>query len=198
MGDVCSDTRRAGSKNMKSQLLLSCALGLLIAAGCSGEHSGFDQDAGGSAKDGAPEIDQFVPLPSGDSGSFGDASSPDGGSGGVTTIYAHSDTTLYTLNPQTNAVTLVGTFAGTSGGTNDTTVTDLAVNSTGDVYVNSESVIYKATVPTSPGTVQLTKIALDLAPVGPEVLRARIHAGRLARYERGPRRRRRLRRALFD
>lgn len=149
---------------MKSNMNMSWSLvaTLVVAAGCSAGQSGFDNDAGHDAsqpsKDGAVADDQFVPI-TGDGGQFGDSGSKDGGPGGVTTVYAHTDTTLYTLNPQTNAVTQVGAFAGTSGSTNDTTVTDLAVDSAGDVYVNSESVIYKANVPTSPGTVQLTKIA---------------------------------------
>jgi hypothetical protein len=38
-------------------------------------------------------------------------------------------------------------------------ITDLAVNGNGDVYVNSETTLYKATVPSSPGPVTLTQIA---------------------------------------
>jgi hypothetical protein len=77
----------------------------------------------------------------------------------VTIVYAHSDNTLYEVNPTTNAVTMIGAFAGLSGGSGDSAITDLAVDGNNDVYVNSESVLYKAAVPASPGTVQLTKIA---------------------------------------
>ncbi|HEY1954487.1 MAG TPA: hypothetical protein VGH28_02725 [Polyangiaceae bacterium] len=136
---------------MKSRL--SFAFGILVAVGCSAHGSGFDD--GGSGDGASP--DGF--LPSGDGG-FGDSSPPgDGGPPGVTTVYANTDTTLYTLNPQNNAVTMVGDFAGVGGSSSDTNVTDLAVNSAGDVYVNTESVVYKAAVPASPGKVQLTKIA---------------------------------------
>jgi hypothetical protein len=77
----------------------------------------------------------------------------------VTTIYAHTDTELYKMDPMTNALTDVGTFTGTSGGYYDGTVTDLAVDAAGEVYVNTEQVIYKATLPTTlPGPVQLTSV----------------------------------------
>src|SRR5260370_33543137 len=70
------------------------------------------------------------------------------------------------MDPSTKMITQVGAFAGMGGGTNDTAVTDCAVNAAGDVYVNTESVIYKAALPmTPPGTVQLTKIAaISLQP----------------------------------
>jgi hypothetical protein len=82
------------------------------------------------------------------------------GSGGstVTTIYADTDTALYSLDPMTNQVTMIGSFTGFAGG--DTGVTDLAVNAEGDVYVNSESIVYKATLPAGgTGSVALTMIA---------------------------------------
>jgi hypothetical protein len=87
----------------------------------------------------------------------------EGGDGGTTiinTIYAHTDTTLYSVDPATKAVTTIGPFSGTSDSSTDSAVTDLAVDANGDVYVNTESVVYKCTLPTSiPGTVLLTKIA---------------------------------------
>ncbi len=124
-------------------------------AGCAA-HSDFGPDGQAPGDGGSNDKD------SGNTG-FGDSSSdaPVTGDGGpsVTTVYANTDSELYSLNPQTNAVTLIGAFAGLGGGTNDTTVTDIAVNSAGDVYVNSESVVYKANIPQSPGSVQLTKLA---------------------------------------
>jgi len=76
-----------------------------------------------------------------------------------TTIYAHTDTELYSMDPSTMAITDVGTFTGMGGSYYDTTITDLAVDAAGDVYVNSEQMIYKATLPATPGPgakVQLT------------------------------------------
>ncbi len=140
---------------MKRWQLVSFA-SLLVA--CSGP-GGFNDD-GGTPKDSGGGNDS---TPANDSGTtFGDSStdSPTGGDGGVSIIYANTDDTLYTLDPQSNAITMIGKFSGVSGTTNDTNVTDVAVNSSGEVYVNTESVIYKATLPTNPpGTVNLTKIA---------------------------------------
>jgi hypothetical protein len=60
----------------------------------------------------------------------------------------------------TNQVTMIGEFAGFSGGSGDDAATDVAVNAEGDVYINSESAIYKATLPPGgTGTVNLTMIA---------------------------------------
>jgi hypothetical protein len=141
---------------------LNIVLCILLSAACGPEHSGFGPD-GEAPKDGGgidgDNDSPYTPIDSGDK--FGDSSSdaPIGDGGTVSTVYANTDTTLYTLDPQTNAVTLVGNFVGVSDASNDSTITDVAVNSAGDVYVNSESVIYKATVPQTPGPVMLTKIA---------------------------------------
>jgi hypothetical protein len=75
------------------------------------------------------------------------------------------------------AVTMIGPMVGTSDSSTDSTITDLAVDGNGDVYVNSESVVYKANLPSSgTGTVMLTKVtsissssrfyALAFAPAG--------------------------------
>jgi hypothetical protein len=77
----------------------------------------------------------------------------------TTTIYAHTDTELYSMNPMTQQITDLGTFKGLSGSYYDSIITDLAVNAAGDIYVNSEQVIYKVTLPATPGPgadVQLT------------------------------------------
>src|ERR1700733_8438028 len=88
----------------------------------------------------------------GDGGSVGN----EGGDGSITvtnTIYAHSDMTLYSMDPMSKAVTQIGPFAGTSDSSTDSVITDLAVDSNDVVYVNTESVVYKATLPaTPPGT----------------------------------------------
>ncbi|HEX4515030.1 MAG TPA: hypothetical protein VH054_15900, partial [Polyangiaceae bacterium] len=132
--------------------------GFIVVAACSAAQNDFGDPDGSTPKDSG--LDGTGPAPDKDSApiDFGDSGS-DAPTGVATTVYANTDTALYTLDPQTNAVTLVGNFAGLGGGTNDTTVTDLAVDSTGNVYVNSESVIYKAIVPQTPGPVQLTHLA---------------------------------------
>jgi hypothetical protein len=132
----------------------------VVVAGCSasGQHFG-DQDSG---SDSGPceDCDGYVPPKYDGGNQFGDGSSDAEGGTSVTTVYANTDDTLYSLNPSTNAVTLIGPFVGNTDAGDDDTVTDLAVNAAGDVYVNTESVIYSATLPsTPPGNVQLTKIA---------------------------------------
>ncbi len=141
-----------------------------VAVGCSAGGAHFGDD-GGLDDSSTPcnGCDGSSP-PNNDSGNhFGDAAyDGNGGDGGsVTTVYANTDDTLYTLDPSTNTVTLIGPFAGTSDASTDRTVTDLAVNAAGDVYVNTESVVYKATIPTTiPGTVQLQKIATIAVATG--------------------------------
>ena len=132
----------------------------VLLAACAG-HSDFGDGPDGQSPSGDGGKDSS-PTGFGDSSSMGDVTigpSSDGGGPTTTTVYANTDSDLYSLDPQTNAITHIGAFAGMSGGTNDANITDVAVNSAGDVYVNSESVIYKANVPQSPGTVQLTKLA---------------------------------------
>lgn len=134
------------------------AVGLMVvAAGCSGKGGfGPGDDGGPTDKDGGNQSDSPFTQPDGYTG-FGDSGNNDSGNpGGSTTVYAHTDDTLYTLDPKTNMVTMIGKFAGFSG--SDTGVTDLAVDAAGDVYVNSETNLYSAAVPTSPGAVNLTLV----------------------------------------
>jgi hypothetical protein len=77
--------------------------------------------------------------------------------GGVSVIYANTDTDLYSMDPSTQAVTLIGTF--NDGSSSPPPITDVAVNLNGDVWVCSEAAIYTATVPKSPGPVPITKVA---------------------------------------
>ena len=126
----------------------ACLAGLVA---CSGSQQGFaftNDDAG--------------PGTSGNGGSSGGGSGTGGGStnlgggsgasgdGGVTgdasttvttTIYAHTDSQLYSMNPQSKALSLIGSFTGLGGASGDDSITDLAVNAAGDVYVNSETAI---------------------------------------------------------
>jgi len=151
---------------MQSPLPVLTLLPLLASASCSGSSgSGFlngdagdggptfhlsDSGGGGSGRDGTPVLGQ---------GDTGYGASGEGGTTTVVTIYGNTETALYSLDPITNAVSLIGKFAGFGGGSGDDSATDCAVNAAGDVYVNSESVVYKATLPTGPGTVTLTKVA---------------------------------------
>ena len=157
----------------------------LAAPACGGTaKSGFGKDSGvgGSTGSGGAAGSGGTGGFAGSGGSAGSGGTSgiglgDSGGGGkdsqgdviVTTktiVYAHSDTTLYTLDPTVSppTITMVGNFAGMGGTTYDTSITDLAVNAAGDVYVNTETVVYSAVVPTSPGTVNLTKLTAITPP----------------------------------
>jgi hypothetical protein len=90
-----------------------------------------------------------------------DSGLPDGAIVMSSTIYAHTDTALYSMDPTTSTVTQVGIFSGLPDAAYEA-VTDLAVNAAGQVYVNTESAVYQATLPATPGptaTVPLTLVA---------------------------------------
>jgi hypothetical protein len=110
-------------------------------------------------------------------GDGGQAPMPEASTTVTNTVYAHTDNQLYSVNPtMPMTVTMLGTMVGTSDSSTDSTITDLAVDGAGDVYVNSESVVYKCMLPASGGTVSLMKVtaisstsrfyALAFAPVG--------------------------------
>jgi hypothetical protein len=140
-------------------------LGAIVACGGAG-NSGFGNDGQNGGPDGGTPPDmQGNPPPSDLDGSTPPIFTGDGAPGPMdsgaivttkTIVYAHTDNTLYSMDPMTMMVTPIGAFSGTSDASTDGTVTDLAVNLAGDVYVNTESAIYKANVPSSPGTVNLT------------------------------------------
>jgi hypothetical protein len=91
------------------------------------------------------------------SGSFGSSGSGSGGSSGgngTPLIYAHTDTELYSMDPSTHQLTDIGPFNDGSGHT--PTITDLAVDGNDNVWVNSETAVYSAAVPSGTGTVQIT------------------------------------------
>jgi hypothetical protein len=138
---------------IKLSLLISFAA--LAVYACS---SGSGSNGFGDNGDGGTEGDGSGPLGDGgvgaDVGNFGDGNINDTGSGGTITIYAHTDTELYTLDPATNTITDIGPFQGTNN-----PITDLAVNSKGEVWVNSETAIYQATVPQTTGPVTLVQKA---------------------------------------
>ncbi len=145
---------------MRNLSILGVSVLLISAAACSGSKSGngFGDDDGGAGSSGTLP-DGGLLSGDGSTPGFRDGAShpplPDGAVSTTTTIYAHTDDTLYTLDPSNpSAITMVGKFAGNTG-----SITDLAVNAAGDVYVNSELIVYKATVPTSPGTVNCTQVA---------------------------------------
>jgi len=128
-------------------------------AACGGSSSpGFDLgDGGGSSSSGGGSGGSSSSSSGGSSGgNFGDAgSSSSGGSNGPPLIYAHTDTELYSMDPTSHQLTDIGAFSDGSG--TAPTITDLAVDGNNNVWVNSESTVYTAALPTAgTGTVALT------------------------------------------
>ena len=129
-------------------------------AACGGSSPpGFDLgDGGGSSSSGGGSGGSSSSSSGGgsSSGAFGDggSGSSSGGGNGPPLIYAHTDTELYSMDPTSHTLTDIGPFSDGSG--TPPTITDLAVDGNGNVWVNSETTVYKAAVPTSPGTVTLT------------------------------------------
>ncbi len=131
---------------------LASLASLAVVACGSSRPSGFEDDAGGSS--GGASSGGFDP----DAGP--DAPDAQGPTTTTVTVYANTDDSLYSLDPATKKVALVGKFAGVGGGTNDFNVTDCAVDANGQVWVNTPSVVYKAALPAGgTGTVVLTKVA---------------------------------------
>ena len=131
---------------MRISSLIACA-GCVAMVGCGASGVTTFEPDGGAGGDASSDTG---PSP------FKDGSAPDTSTGGAPLIYANTDKELYTMDPTSKAVTLVGAFDdGTSTLGN---VTDLAVNAAGEVWVNTESAIFRAAVPTAPGAVKLTKV----------------------------------------
>ena len=129
------------------QLTILAAFALLC--GCS-DGGGSDFPApGGSADDaGFAQSDAAVTFP--------DGGGPTTGTSKPTLIYAHSDGELFSMDPATQKITDIGPFDAGNG--TSPTITDLAINVDGEIWVNSEFAIYKAKLPTGTGPVQLTKV----------------------------------------
>ena len=103
-----------------------------------------------------------VGAPAGENPNFGS----DGGNGfnseggttsGAPIIYAHSDSELYTFDPNSKTIADIGPFDDGSG--NTPAITDLAVNANGELWVNSETAIFRATIPSGGGRVLLSLVA---------------------------------------
>jgi hypothetical protein len=157
------------------QLLVFGVYGALsVAWACSSTPTGFNfaNDGGSSGSGGSGGSGGGSGSGSGSGPEFdgGNLINGDGGNGAPpgqeasvtvnTTMYADTETELWSVDPKTNQATLIGSFAfpgvaDASGA--EYTITDIAVNAAGDIYVNSESYIYKVTLPSGgTGTINLT------------------------------------------
>ncbi len=77
----------------------------------------------------------------------------DGGDGTVVYVYAHTDTTLYKVDPDTYAVSMVGDFVWPGGATDQ--MTDIAIDSAGGMVGISFTQVYKVD-PTNANTTLLS------------------------------------------
>jgi hypothetical protein len=161
--------------------LYALGIGAALYACSSGNgHSDFGtgDDGGGTGHDGSGGGDDGGN--NGDVGSLGDGTTNNDAPGmTVDTIYANTDTELYSFDPMTNTVKDIGPFQGLGGGTGDNAVTDLAINGNNEIWVNTETAIYTAALPMGgTGSVAVTKkhtisgmpgqkfFALAFAPMG--------------------------------
>lgn len=119
--------------------LLTLALAL-PAAGCSGSHggSGFDESDGGGG---------LIASGEGGAGGLGGGGGG-GGGGGAALLYAHTDTTLFSLDPNniTAAPTMVGAFDCIGGTASTKSMTDLAVTKDGKLYGVSEGAAFPLSI----------------------------------------------------
>jgi hypothetical protein len=82
----------------------------------------------------------------------GNAGGSDGGDGAVTYVYAHSSSTLYRVDPDTLAITMVGPFVWSSGSDQ---MTDIAIDKNGQMLGVSFTSVYKID-PTNAHAMQLS------------------------------------------
>lgn len=143
------------SQSRLSGLISSFALAFLAA--CAASSKGGDDNVTPTGDSGPLDAasDSTFPLDigGGDSPGLTDIAPVEGGPGpGTSIVYANTDTELWSMDPATKAVTKIGAFGGSSG-----SITDVAVDGDGNVYVNSTTEVYTAALPAGgTGTVALT------------------------------------------
>jgi hypothetical protein len=121
---------------MRSVFLSCAAVGAVaLACGVAACGGGMGSSFGGGDDDGGSNGDGGVVF--GDGGDFGDANFGDGGAGdsGVmqqAIVYGHSADTLYSVDPNTKSVSVVGSFSGCGG-----SVIDLALDKDSNMFVTT-------------------------------------------------------------
>jgi hypothetical protein len=131
--------------------------GVTVAACAKGNSTAGNGSAGSGSGSGGTSTDGG----GGQGGSFGGASMTGGASGSGSSaapvIYVHSNTTLYTANPAAAdlAVTKVGDIDCIGGPNEDTSLTDLAVSATGEIWGISKTNVFRLEI--SGGAVECTK-----------------------------------------
>lgn len=126
--------------------------------GCAANSQKGDSSFGGSdtgpsstgtlgAGAGATTTDSSTGAPSASTGSLSGTVTSSGsgsGGGGSSLIYAHTDTTLYTLDPTSSqlSLTMVGDFDCVGGNNQDNAMTDVAVNQMQDIWAVSQTAVH--------------------------------------------------------
>ncbi len=116
---------------------------VIVAAGCGANEinhgkTGGGADLGGGGGGGGGSGD-------GTGGNAGGGGTGGGGTGGMLyTIYAHSNTTLYTIDPMAKTIATVGPFNAPNVGTSPDVIQDLAVAPDNTIYVISKTTLYTA------------------------------------------------------
>jgi len=81
-----------------------------------------------------PPVDTGEPEDSGDDGIVEDPPEDTGVDMPVEPVYVHTDSTLYSLDPSTGTLSLIGDFNDDPGGTFYGSMTDIAIDSEGNFY----------------------------------------------------------------
>jgi hypothetical protein len=115
---------------------------LVVSLVACGGDSKFGTDSGPPPDDASSQPDS--PFGNDSGPSLDGAPTPDGSGGGKTLLYAHSNTTLYQLDPTdlTAPPQVIGDFDCIGGAGQATSMTDLAVNKNGDLYAVSQIAAY--------------------------------------------------------
>lgn len=178
--------------------LVACAASLVACAATTGNSNDYGGVGGGSGAGGSSAGGAGSTTGSGGSGvGTGGFNATGGGSnsGGPTLLYAHTNTTLYKVDPSSPslAATRIGDFDCIGGSNQDSSMTDLAVDRNGVLWGVSETAVYRLSIQGSTvHCVSTTKLvnsnnvkfyALTFAPQGvlgsKEVLVAGNSAGEL-------------------
>lgn len=120
-------------------------LGLCVAlaAGCGANSINHGMGGGGSAGMGGGTGGGAGGAGTGGGGGGGGYVPPDGG-GTTYTVYAHSNTTLYTIDVMAKTIHTVGNFNAPMVGTSPDVIQDLAVAPDNTIYVVSKAALYTA------------------------------------------------------
>jgi hypothetical protein len=132
--------------------LLAIAMAMLVGCGGDGASSGFTRPNGtdADANTNGGQGSEPPPLTDDEQDTTPKPTRP----GGVAEVFAHSDTMLYRLDPETKAITVIGSFRGC------TRVIDLALDEDSNLYATTPSQLVRV----DPTTAQCTVLQTGTYP----------------------------------